>query len=110
MAASAGRGGSGAGMLARGRLAGRRLPRTARFARFGFIYNWPTTLALCSRVSPPALSGVIMGVAFLTGAVAKLPGRLVGSCYEKLPPGAFRLIQSGIAAAGACRCWPSTDR
>ena len=73
------------------------------FAMFGlgFIYNWPTLLALCSRVSPPALSGLIMGVAFLTGAVANYLAGWIGSYYEKLAPETFWLIQAGIAGAGA---------
>ena len=74
------------------------------FAMFGigFIYNWPTTLALCSRVAPPALGGVIMGVpAFLTGAVANNLSGVIGSYYEKMTPQAFWLMHAGIAASGA---------
>ena len=36
----------------------------------GFIYTWPTTLALCSRNAPAAVGGLSMGFAFLTGFVA----------------------------------------
>jgi POT family proton-dependent oligopeptide transporter len=73
------------------------------FAMFGlgFIYNWPTTLALCSRVAPPALGGLIMGVAFFTGAVANYLAGWIGAYYEKLPPQDFWLLQAAISAAGA---------
>jgi POT family proton-dependent oligopeptide transporter len=73
------------------------------FAAFGlgFIYNWPTILALCSRVAPPSLGGVIMGVAFLTGCIANYLAGWIGSYYEALAPMTFWLIQAGIAGAGA---------
>ncbi|HZZ87027.1 MAG TPA: peptide MFS transporter [Caulobacteraceae bacterium] len=73
------------------------------FAAFGlgFIYNWPPILALCSRVAPASLSGVIMGVAFLTGSIANYLAGWIGAYYEKLDPQAFWLIQAAIAGAGA---------
>ena len=73
------------------------------FAMFGlgFIYNWPTTLSLCSRVAPPAISGLIMGVAFLTSFVSNYLGGVIGSYYEKMPATTFWLLHAGIAAAGA---------
>ena len=57
----------------------------ACFALFawGFIYNWPITLALCSRVAPPAIGGVIMGVAFLTNFVSNYLSGWLGAFYEQ---------------------------
>ena len=73
------------------------------FAAFalGFIYNWPTTMALCSRVSPPALGGVIMGVVFLTSFVSNYLSGWIGSYYEKMAPQDFWLMHAAIAAAGS---------
>jgi POT family proton-dependent oligopeptide transporter len=71
------------------------------FAMFGigFIYNWPTTLALCSRVAPPALGGVIMGVAFLTAFVSNYLSGVIGSYYERMTPVGFWLMHAAIAAS-----------
>ncbi len=73
------------------------------FAAFGlgFIYNWPTTLALCSRVAPPAIGGVIMGVAFLTAFVSAVLGGWIGAFYEKMDPASFWLLHAAISLAGA---------
>ena len=73
------------------------------FAMFGwgFIYNWPTTLALCSRAAPPALGGVIMGVAMLTAFVSNYLSGLIGAYYETMPPTTFWLAHAAISGAGA---------
>jgi POT family proton-dependent oligopeptide transporter len=67
----------------------------------GFIYNWPTTLALCSRVAPAAIGGVIMGVAFLTAFVSGYASGWIGAYYEKMTPLSFWLMHAAISAAGA---------
>ncbi|MDP1630755.1 MAG: peptide MFS transporter [Caulobacter sp.] len=67
----------------------------------GFLYNWPTTLALCSRVAPPAISGLIMGVAFLTAFVSNYAAGWIGGYYEKMAPQDFWLMHAGISAAGS---------
>lgn len=73
------------------------------FAMFGlgFIYNWPTTLALCSRLAPKALGGVIMGIAFLTAFVSNFLAGWLGAYYEKMSPQNFWLLHAAIAVAGA---------
>lgn len=75
----------------------------ACFALFslGFIYNWPTTLALCSRVAPPAISGLIMGVAFLTAFVSNYLSGWIGAYYETMTPTTFWLIHAGVSASTA---------
>lgn len=67
----------------------------------GFIYNWPTTLALCSRVAPPAIGGLIMGMAFLTSFVSNYAAGWLGGYYEKMAPQDFWLLHAAISAAGA---------
>jgi POT family proton-dependent oligopeptide transporter len=67
----------------------------------GFIYNWPTTLALCSRVAPPAIGGVIMGIAFLTAFVSNYLSGWIGSYYEKMSPVVFWGLHAAIAIAGS---------
>ncbi|MDP2259645.1 MAG: peptide MFS transporter [Caulobacter sp.] len=68
---------------------------------WGFIYNWPTTLALCSRVAPPAVSGVIMGVAFFGAFLTNYAAGLIGTYYEKMAPAAFWGLHGAIALAGS---------
>jgi proton-dependent oligopeptide transporter, POT family len=75
----------------------------ACFALFAwaFIYNWPIMLALCSRVAPPAVGGVIMGVAFLTNFVANYTSGLMGAQYEQMTPVNFWAMHAAVCAAGA---------
>jgi POT family proton-dependent oligopeptide transporter len=73
------------------------------FAAFalGFIYNWPTAMALCSRVAPPAIGGIIMGLLFLTSAVSNYLGGWLGAYYETMSHAAFWGLHAAISAAGA---------
>lgn len=66
----------------------------------GFIYTWPTTLALCSRNAPAALGGVIMGVAFLTSFVSNYLAGWIGAYYEMMPATQFWLLQAVISGVG----------
>jgi proton-dependent oligopeptide transporter, POT family len=66
-----------------------------------FIWQWPTLLALVSRVAPQRLKSTLMGVAFLTLSVANsLMGR-IGALYEHMSPAQFWTMNAGIAATGA---------
>ncbi|MBR7619525.1 peptide MFS transporter [Phenylobacterium sp. 20VBR1] len=75
----------------------------ACFALFGlgFIFQWPTTLALCSRAAPAAIGGVIMGVAFLTAFVSNYLSGWLGGFYEKMTPFNFWGLHAAISLAGA---------
>jgi len=75
----------------------------ACFALFawGFVYNWPIALALCSRVAPAAVGGVIMGVAFLTAFVANFTSGWLGAAYEQMTPANFWLMHAGVCMIGA---------
>lgn len=66
----------------------------------GFMYFWPTLLALVSRVAPPKINATMMGVCFLTLFVANnLIGR-IGTYYEKMTPTGFWALHAAIGAAG----------
>ncbi len=66
----------------------------------GFMFFWPTLLALVSRTAPPKINATMMGVTFLTLFVANnLIGR-IGTYYEKMTPIAFWALHAGIGAAG----------
>jgi len=66
----------------------------------GFMYFWPTLLALVSRAAPAKINATMMGVSFLTLFVANnLIGR-VGTYYEKMSPAAFWSLHAAIGAAG----------
>ena len=66
----------------------------------GFMFFWPTLLALVSRAAPPKINATMMGVCFLTLFVANnLIGR-IGTYYEKMSPSAFWALHAGIGIAG----------
>ena len=66
----------------------------------GFMYFWPTLLALVSRAAPPKINATMMGVCFLTLFVANnLIGR-IGGYYEKMSPTGFWALHAAIGAAG----------
>jgi POT family proton-dependent oligopeptide transporter len=66
----------------------------------GFMYFWPTLLALVSRAAPPKINATMMGVCFLTLFVAgNLIGR-IGTYYEKMTPTAFWALHAAIGGAG----------
>jgi proton-dependent oligopeptide transporter, POT family len=66
----------------------------------GFMYFWPTLLALVSRAAPPKINATMMGVCFLTLFVANnLIGR-IGTYYERMTPSTFWALHFAIGAAG----------
>ena len=66
----------------------------------GFMYFWPTLLALVSRAAPAKINATMMGVSVLTLFVANnLIGR-IGTYYEKMPPAAFWALHAAIGAIG----------
>jgi POT family proton-dependent oligopeptide transporter len=66
-----------------------------------FIWQWPTLLALVSRVAPRRLKSTLMGAAFLTLFVSNTTIGRIGALYEHMTPAAFWAMNAGIAAAGA---------
>jgi len=66
-----------------------------------FIWQWPTLLALVSRVAPQRLKSTLMGVAFLTLFVSNTIIGRIGALYEHMSPAQFWTMNAGIAASGA---------
>ena len=66
----------------------------------GFIYYWPTLLALVSRCAPAKVNSTMMGICFLTLFVANNLIGWVGTFYEQMTPLAFWAMHAAIAAAG----------
>ena len=66
----------------------------------GFIYYWPTLLALVSRCAPAKVNATMMGICFLTLFVANNLIGWIGTFYEQMTPFSFWLMHAGIAAAG----------
>jgi POT family proton-dependent oligopeptide transporter len=66
----------------------------------GFIYYWPTLLALVSRCAPAKVNSTMMGICFLVLFVANNLIGWVGTFYEEMTPLAFWALHAGIAAAG----------
>lgn len=66
----------------------------------GFVYNWPVTLAICSRNAPASLGGAVMGLAFLTNFVANYLSGVIGAYYETMTPTMFWLLHAAISGAG----------
>ena len=66
----------------------------------GFLYYWPTLLALVSRAAPARVKATLMGAVFLTlFASNTIIGRL-GGLYEYMSPAAFWAMHAAIAATG----------
>ncbi|HWA03869.1 MAG TPA: peptide MFS transporter [Rhizomicrobium sp.] len=66
-----------------------------------FIWQWPTLLALTSRIAPQRLKSTLMGAAFLTLFASNMTIGRIGALYEHMTPAAFWTLNAGIAAAGA---------
>jgi POT family proton-dependent oligopeptide transporter len=66
-----------------------------------FIWQWPTLLALVSRIAPQRLKSTLMGGAFLTLFAANLTIGRIGALYDHMTPAEFWLINALIAGAGA---------
>lgn len=66
----------------------------------GFLYYWPTLLALVSRAAPARINATMMGIAFISLFVSNNLIGWIGSFYEKMSPAQFWLLHAAIAAAG----------
>jgi POT family proton-dependent oligopeptide transporter len=66
-----------------------------------FIWQWPTLLALTSRIAPQRLKSTLMGAAFLTLFAANMTIGRIGALYETMTPSAFWTLNAAIAATGA---------
>jgi POT family proton-dependent oligopeptide transporter len=66
----------------------------------GFLYYWPTLLALVSRAAPPRLRATLMGAVFLTLFVSDIVIGWLGGFYEAMTPLQFWAMHAAIAAVG----------
>ena len=66
-----------------------------------FTWQWPTLLALVSRIAPQRLKSTLMGAAFLTLFAANMTIGRIGALYEHMTPAQFWSMNAAIAATGA---------
>lgn len=67
---------------------------------YSYVYNWPTVLALVSRIAPASVNSTLMGIAFLTLFFSSnIIGWLAGF-YEHMSPPAFWLLHAAIGLTG----------
>jgi proton-dependent oligopeptide transporter, POT family len=66
----------------------------------GFLYYWPTLLALVSRAAPARVNATMMGFAFMSLFVANNLIGWIGAFYEKLGPLRFWAMHAAIGATG----------
>jgi POT family proton-dependent oligopeptide transporter len=66
-----------------------------------FIWQWPTLLALVSRIAPQRLKSTLMGAAFLTLFASNMVIGRIGALYEHMNPAQFWSMNAAIAATGA---------
>ena len=66
----------------------------------GFLYYWPTMLALVSRAAPARLKATLVGSVFLSLFAANLLIGWIGALYETMGPTAFWGMQVAIGIVG----------
>lgn len=66
----------------------------------GFLYYWPTMLALVSRAAPPGLKATLMGFVFMTLFLSNTTIGWLGGFYERMAPAEFWALHAAIAATG----------
>ena len=66
----------------------------------GFLYYWPTLLALVSRAAPEGTKATLMGCAFLSLFASNTIIGWIGSFYERMAPWQFWTLHAAISATG----------
>ena len=66
-----------------------------------WMYYWPTTLALVSRVAPPAVGATLVGGAFISPFIAHTLAGVIGTRFDNMSPTAFWAMDAAIGFAGA---------
>ena len=67
----------------------------------GWMYYWPTTMAIVSKAAPPRVASTLMGVAFLSPFAAHVTAGWVGSYFDTMSPSMFWTMDAAIGAVGA---------
>lgn len=72
----------------------------------GFLYQWPTTLALISNAAPGPVNATMMGAAFFfSGFVSNYLAGWLGGFYGVMSPAQFWLMHGAISLVGALATW-----
>jgi len=66
----------------------------------GFLYYWPTLLALVSRAAPANVNATMMGIAIMSLFTSNIIIGWIATFYEKMSPATFWGIHAVAAAAG----------
>ena len=66
----------------------------------GFLYYWPTLLALVSRAAPASIKATLMGAVFLTLFISNTIVGWIGGFYEHMTPASFWGMHAAIGACG----------
>lgn len=81
--------------------AGALLPVLAFFLMgVGFMWYWPTLLAIVARYSPNSIQARMMAMVYLTAFASGLSSGLIGSFYERMTPTEFWLLNTSLALVG----------
>ncbi|KAF5037874.1 Dipeptide and tripeptide permease B [anaerobic digester metagenome] len=67
----------------------------------GELYLSPVGLSLVTKIAPPAMVSMFMGVWFLAQFCGNLGAGQLGGLWERMPHGAFFTLMSGIALVAA---------
>ena len=65
----------------------------------GFLFYWPTQLALVSRAAPRAINATMMGVLFLSPFAAGVLGGAVGGYWDRMSHAQFYALHAALAGA-----------
>ena len=66
----------------------------------GFLYYWPTLLALVSRAAPAKVNATLMGLTFMSLFISNNLIGWIGGFYERMSPIAFWTVHAAIGAIG----------
>ena len=66
-----------------------------------WMYYWPTTLSLVSRVAPSAVAATLVGGAFFSPFIAHTLAGVIGTRFDNMTPAAFWAMDGAIGLAGA---------
>ncbi|MBA4161330.1 MAG: MFS transporter [Novosphingobium sp.] len=66
-----------------------------------WMYYWPTTLSLVSRVAPASVAATMVGGAFISPFLAHTLAGMVGTRFDNMTPAAFWAMDASIAFVGA---------
>jgi POT family proton-dependent oligopeptide transporter len=63
----------------------------------GFLFYWPTLLAMFSRAAPAAVNGTMMGLLFFSTFVGNLLVGILGALWERMAHAQFFALHAALA-------------